>query len=250
MREIRRTLSDKNEIDIRAQVPPLKRKSLAGVNHDEIINGRAQLKAKIADTEKRAFGVESELIALKSRALDPGDYYSRIHGLESRAAELRARHKAYFVALGAIETASDNLREEISPRLGEYATSLMEIMTEKKYNAFDVSDGLKVTFTAPDGESRSVDFLSGGTRDLAYIAVRLALIDMLYKEKPPICFDESFAHQDNNRARAMMRAVASLAEEGNQSLIFTCRGREGTLAGELSEGARIFKLSVSDSDIA
>ena len=37
-----------------------------------------------------------------------------------------------FVAiLKAIESASDNLRDEISPRLGEYSTKLMEIMTAK-----------------------------------------------------------------------------------------------------------------------
>ena len=38
VKEIRRTLSDKSEIEVRAQVSPLKRKVLAGVNHDEIIN--------------------------------------------------------------------------------------------------------------------------------------------------------------------------------------------------------------------
>ena len=84
---------------------------------------------------------------------------------------------------------------------------------------------------------KSIDFLSGGTRDMAYIAVRAALIDMLYGEKPPICFDESFAHQDNIRARAMMKAINQLADEGCQSFIFTCRGREAALAEEVVSGA-------------
>lgn len=250
VREIRRTLSDKNEIDIRAQVPPLKRKSLAGVNHDEIITGIAALKTKIADADRRAFAVESELIALKSRAGDLGEYHSRIYSLESRIAELKNRHKAYFMALRAIESASENLREEISPRLGEFSARLMGIMTDCKYSDFDVSDGLKVTFTARDGEKKSVDFLSGGTRDLAYIAVRMALIDMLYTEKPPICFDESFAHQDNLRARSMMKALSHLSDDGYQSFVFTCRGREGALAGELVKNVGVFKLSLTEGDIA
>ena len=121
---------------------------------------------------------------------------------------------------------------------------MMEIMTDKKYSAFEVSEGLDVSFESPDGQERSVDYLSGGTRDLAYIAVRAALIDMLYKEKPPVCFDESFAHQDNVRARAMMRAIGKLADEGCQSFVFTCRAREGALAAEMVSGAGIFKLSV------
>ena len=119
----------------------------------------------------------------------------------------------------------------------------MGIMTDKKYTSFDVSDGLTVTFGDENGNQKSVDFLSGGTRDMAYIAVRAALIDMLYSEKPPICFDESFAHQDNVRARAMMKAIGYLATEGCQSFIFTCRGREASLATELVHGAGVYRLA-------
>ena len=71
----------------------------------------------------------------------------------------------------------------------------------------------------------------------------MALIDMLYTEKPPICYDESFAHQDNVRAKSMMEAVKHLANEGYQSIIFTCRQRESSLAKDKDEGARLIKLS-------
>ena len=249
VREIRRTLSDKNEIDIRAQVSPLKRKALSRINHDEIITGIAAYKARIVEQDKLAYAVESELMLLKSRSSDPSELYSKIEALDARIRELKEKHKAYFVAEKAIESASDNLRAGISPRLGEYSTELMGIMTDKKYTSFDISSGLKVTYLSEEGEQKSVDFLSGGTRDLAYIAVRMALIDMLYTEKPPICFDESFAHQDNVRARSMMKAVGSLAERGYQSFIFTCRARETALADELVRGAEIFKLSAGGGTV-
>ena len=242
VREIRRNLSDKSEIDVRAQVSPLKRKVLSGVNHDEIITGIANAKATIAEEDRLAFDVENELMLLKGRAGDPGEYYARIEAISSKREDLQKKHKAYYIALQAIKGASDNLRAEISPRLGEYATGLMEVMTDKKYTSFSIDDGLKVTFTDESGEKKSIDFLSGGTRDMAYVALRAALIDMLYTEKPPICFDESFAHQDNVRAKAMMRALSRLADEGCQSFVFTCRAREGVLANELIKGASIFKL--------
>ena len=248
VREIRRNLADKSEIDVRAQVSPLMRKALMGFNHDEIINGIADAKARVAEEDKLAFDVENELMLLKSRAGDPSEYYSRIEAIADRREDMQEKHKAYFIALRAINNATDNLRAEISPRLGEYATGLMEIMTDKKYTSFDVSDGLEVTFKDESGELKSVDFLSGGTKDMAYIAVRAALIDMLYGEKPPICFDESFAHQDNVRARAMMKAIKKLADEGCQSFIFTCRGREGVIAKEVMKDSEIFKLSVVEGD--
>jgi uncharacterized protein YhaN len=71
---------------------------------------------------------------------------------------------------------------------------------------------------------------------------------MLYNEKPPIIFDESFAHQDNIRAKSMMKGIAGLTNEGCQSFIFTCRGREGALAKEVLRGSEIFKLSVVEGN--
>ena len=159
------------------------------------------------------------------------------------------QYDACVLALKAIESASDNLRREVSPRLGEFSAELMGVMSDKKYTDLDVSDGLKVAFSTASGEKKSVDFLSGGTRDLTYISLRMALIDMLYTEKPPILMDESFAHQDNARARAMMKAVKALSASGQQSFIFTCREREAGLAKEISRSAEIFKLSAIEDEI-
>lgn len=244
VKEIRRSLSDKSEIEIRGKVPPLKRKVISEIDHDAILTSIEEANAVIREQERLSFNVESELADLKLRARDPGELYSKIQVLDSKIAELGAKHKAYFVALKAIESASDNLRAEISPRLSEVSTKLLSVMTDKKYTTLDVNDGLKVNFSSADGKEKSVDYLSGGTRDLAYVAVRMALIDMLYTEKPPICFDETFANQDNARANALMRAVKELGEEGYQSYIFTCRQREAVIASELQPRTAIFKLSV------
>ena len=248
VKEIRRTLSDKSEIDIRAGVSPLKRKALAEINHDEIINGLAECRTTITEQDALAFRVESELDLLKNRAVDPTEVHSKMRRLTDRIDELNMRYKAYALAYGTIENASSSLRESISPRLGAFVTELMEQMTDRKYTDVDVSEGLTVSFTDATGEARSVDFLSDGTQDMVYMAVRMALIDMLYTEKPPILLDETFAHQDNQRSRAMMKAIAALADEGYQSFIFTCRGREATLARELDAGAGVYKLSVGGTD--
>lgn len=250
VRELRNSLAGMSEIDIRAQVSPLKRKILIDIDHESILEGIEECKVKIASQTALLEEAESELFTLKTRATDPGELYSKIQANDARIEELKKQHKAYYVALKAIESASDNLRDEISPRLGEYSTKLMEIMTNRKYTSFDVSDGLKVTFKNSLGENKSVDFLSGGTRDLAYIAVRMALIDMLYSEKPPVCFDESFAHQDNVRAKAMMTAINELSKDGHQSFVFTCRAREATLAKELTNKTEVFKLSRSEEALA
>ena len=248
VKDIRRTLEDKSEIDVRAQVSPLRRKALTGINYDEVMSGITNAKAVVAEEERLALDVENELMALKARSGDPGEYYARISAIAERRRELQDKHKAFYIALDAIKNASDNLRAEISPRLGDYATKMMSVMTDKKYSEFDVSNGLKMMFTNSLGEKKSVDFLSGGTKDMTYISMRCALIDMLYKEKPPVVFDESFAHQDNVRAASMMKGIKSLVDDGYQSFIFTCRQREAQLAKETVKKTGVFKLSVVDDE--
>ena len=245
VREARKQLAGKSEVNIRAQVSPLKRKVLSEIDHEGILEGIKICRDRIGELLIEAELVENELSALKLRATDPAALYSKMQANDALISELRQEYEAHKLAFDSIMTASENLREEISPRLGEFSTELMSLMTDKKYTSLDVSDGLKVSFTAPDGEKKSVDFLSGGTRDLTYIAVRMALIDMLYTEKPPIAFDESFAHQDNVRAASMMKAIAALAKEGHQAFVFTCRQREALLARELDKKTEVFRLSSS-----
>lgn len=249
VRETRRSLAGKSEVSIRAQVSPLKRKVLSEIDHEGILLGIEQCREKAEAYSEKVKALEEELAELKLHATDHAVIYSKMQANDRKIAELREQYEAYSIALDAINSASAELRREISPRLGEYSTELMEIMTDRKYTGIDVSDGLKVTFLAPTGEQKPVDFLSGGTRDLTYIAVRMALIDMLYGEKPPICFDESFAHQDNVRARSMMRAVKHLADEGCQSFIFTCRAREAGLAREAAKKTAVFRLSAAEDAI-
>ena len=250
VRELRAALADKSEIDIRAQVSPLKRKVLAEIDHESILSGIEDYKQRIAEQDVLVAAQENELALLKLRATDPGELYAKMQENDSRTEALILEHAACELAKETIEKASDNLRLEISPRLGAYTAALMGVMTDRKYTDVDVSDGLMVSFVDGEGVSRSVDFLSGGTRALTYVSLRMALIDMLYSELPPVCFDESFAHQDNKRAALMMRAITALSSEGMQSLIFTCREREAALARECLAGAAVFKLTLGDDDIA
>ncbi len=247
---LRMSLERYEEIEVRAQVLPLKRKTLETLTQEEIQAGIEECRENVKTYKKIAEQLEAELFALKAYATDPGVLYSKMQENDARLAELTLQHKAYYLASVAIKDASKKLRAEISPRLGEYTADLMSIMTDKKYEYFGVTEDLAVSFRSSDGDERSVDFLSGGTLDLTYIAVRMALIDMLYKkDKPPICFDESFAHQDNVRARSMMKAVKHLSELGYQSFIFTCRAREAALATELSDKVEVFRLSRSDDAV-
>ena len=81
-----------------------------------------------------------------------------------------------------------------------------------------------------------VEYLSAGTSDIAYISLRVALIDVLYKKAiPPFIFDESFMRMDNDRMTRSLKLLCEFGEHGTQSLLFTCHGREEKLMKTIGE---------------
>ena len=96
-----------------------------------------------------------------------------------------------------------------------------------------MDSALALTYMA-DGGAHSVEYMSRGTKEAAYFTLRLALINLLYKEeKPPLIFDESFAYADDRRTARMLRLLSALAGEGVQSVVLSCHSREGDLAAAL-----------------
>ena len=80
------------------------------------------------------------------------------------------------------------------------------------------------------------DYLSRGTSDLTYLALRTALSETIFrKESPMLVMDETFAHIDRER----LKAALSLLKD-RQCLVFTCRDDEVRAADAL--GFRVTEL--------
>ena len=73
--------------------------------------------------------------------------------------------------------------------------------------------------------TRSALYLSQGTVDQLYLAVRLAVCDLCLPQRPPIVLDDALADFDDGRAAQGLALLRELAEE-QQVLLFTCHGRE------------------------
>ena len=146
----------------------------------------------------------------------------------------REQYDACVLAYEAIAGAGERMRRDVSPRLGSFTGRMMDCLTDGRYADVGVSHELEIAVRAEDA-TRSLDYLSAGTQDLTYLSLRMALIDLLYRsEKPPVCFDESFAHQDDGRAARMIEVLFLLCGEGQQNFVFTCHDREYRLASALS----------------
>ena len=78
-----------------------------------------------------------------------------------------------------------------------------------------------------DGYTVKSDWLSGGTRDAAYLALRLSLFMRIYEGSlPPLILDESLCQLDDSRAKRMLALLFGFAQRGVQIFLLTSHKRE------------------------
>ena len=182
---------------------------------------------------------------LRTRTEDPAILQAEIEDLSTSIAAKREQYEACRLAHEAISGAGERLREQVSPRLSDFACAMMAEMTEGRYERVGIDRDLGVSMGTQDG-TFDLDYMSTGTQDLTYLSLRMALIDLLYREeKPPVCFDESFAFQDDERTERILRALYERSAVGQQNLIFTCHKRESEAAMRVAPDAAVIRLARS-----
>ncbi|MBE6665635.1 MAG: hypothetical protein E7603_05385 [Ruminococcaceae bacterium] len=181
----------------------------------------------------RMHQIEVELSALRAVSTDPTAIAEEIAVLNGEIDTLMRKWSAYMLAIETLNTASGKLREGISPKLAKNAGKLFGAMTNGKYDTIGVDTDFGLSFS--DGTMmHEASFLSAGTGDLAYICLRMALIELLYKRSvPPFLFDESFSRMDDGRMEKVLTLISKYAQKDYQSILFTCHSREKNIMQKL-----------------
>ena len=128
----------------------------------------------------------------------------------------------------ALEQANTTLQNRFSPALGARAAEIFAALTAGKYDKVLLSSDLSLSAEAAgDPMSRSIQQLSQGAADQLYLAVRLAICDMVLpaEKHVPLILDDALVTFDDDRLLAALDYL--LAESRNrQILLFTCHDRE------------------------
>lgn len=186
--------------------------------------------------------LEKDLAVLNATVEPAYELSSRLMQLDSEIADLTRRHDALVLAHDALEQAALDLRGSVAPRLAASASGLIESMTGGKYNSLGVGNAMQLMFDR-DSQSHGVEYMSAGTRDVAYLSLRFALIDLLYDGKnPPLIFDESFSRLDDGRYRGVLNVVSRMSMRGLQTLLFTSQTRDADIARECDAGVNVITL--------
>lgn len=175
--------------------------------------------------EIRIHELEKKLASLYPIAENPARIAEKVALAKDFIKEYRKKHAAYMLAYEKITEAGESMRLNVAPKLAEYTSRLMSEITDGKYESIGVAGDLKLSYFA-DGQTRDIGHMSAGTKDAAYISLRMALINVLFKnEDPCVIFDETFSSFDDTRLKSVLKLVSG-SHPGYQSLILTCGGRE------------------------
>ena len=174
--------------------------------------------------------LETELAVISATRESPGEIADELARVTADIERLTKKHAALVMAYDGIVAAETDLRESVSPRLAATAGEVIATITGGKYDRLGVGHELELAYDA-QSRSHGIEFMSAGTRDVAYLSLRFALIELLFDGKtPPLIFDESFSRLDDKRYGALLCVIGQMTSRGVQTLLFTSQHRDADLA--------------------
>lgn len=126
--------------------------------------------------------------------------------------------------MAIIRDLSEEIHSDFGPALNAEVSKMIWELTGGKYERVVVDNELNLRV---DTGERFVDCdqLSTGTREQLYLALRLAMVKLLFPKKDvPVIFDDSFVFYDDRR---LARTLSWIGSQGfAQVILFTCQHRE------------------------
>ena len=156
---------------------------------------------------------------------EPEQLQRRLGQTRQRLSELELTQQAIDCALDALETARMELQRRFAPRIAQRAGYFLSRLTGGVYDRIQIGDDLAVQ--AARGEEttlRSPQWRSEGTGDQIYLALRLAVWEVLAPECP-IVLDDALIRFDQERMERALELLKELSEK-RQILLFSCQERE------------------------
>lgn len=128
---------------------------------------------------------------------------------------------ANLLAAKWIGRSLDLASNERFPKMLKAAKEYLALLTGGRYVDLDL--GKKLTVIRKDGKKRDVKYLSRGTAEQLYFALKLAFVEQIKDEiNLPILIDDSFVNFDDNRIKYIEELLRRISEN-NQVLIFTAQ---------------------------
>lgn len=183
-----------------------------------------QLQAARTEAER----LNHQIAALNGRLSAMGDplvLSSSLGTMTELRDELNDEYDAISLAIDTLRQADEELQTLFAPELGRLAASYMSAVTGGRYTDVLINRDLSAkTRTADDALARDSEYLSAGTLDIMYLAVRLAVCELALPEGKncPLILDDALVNLDETRLSQAMELLGEIAKT-RQVILFSCR---------------------------
>lgn len=190
-------------------------------------NQAAQLSRRLTEARAKCSRISAQMAEHSGRLAAMGDPLvlgSEISRMEAEYAEISAEYDAIALAIDTMRKADEDIQSRFSPALGKLAAEYMQFVTDGKYDGVMLDRDFSATVHEAGGNvPRNAEYLSAGTLDLMYLAVRLAVCSLALPESAncPLIIDDALVNFDADRRRQAMALFEKIAQE-RQVILFAC----------------------------
>lgn len=159
---------------------------------------------------------------------DAGELEAALAQKRERLAVLQDEYDAIALAMETLDHANTALQNRFSPELGKRAAEYFSVLTGGRYEAVALDRAFRALATeSGDSVAHDAALLSRGASDQLYLAVRLAICDMVLPEEKrvPLVLDDALINFDDERCKAALELLVKAAET-RQIILLTCQHRE------------------------
>lgn len=153
---------------------------------------------------------------------------SRLTEVKREHDRLERKYEALCLALDELAEADEEMQSVFAPQLSREAAEIFSCLTGGRYTDLALDRELAAMVTGK-GEiiPHGGEYLSRGTSDQMYLALRLALCKLVLggDEPCPLILDDALINFDDERMGYALDYLKELAEE-RQIILFTCHSRE------------------------
>lgn len=169
----------------------------------------------------------------------------RLSELQSKLEQLSERYAVLALSSLLIEKTKSVFEEEKQPEVLQLSSGYLQQMTNGAYIRI-VAPGDNPLLLAETPDKRLVEstFLSRGTQEQLYLAMRFALCAAAAPEHPlPLLLDDLFVHFDEGRLKDTLPVLEDLART-RQVVLFTCHSHVAQTITAGIPSAQVLKLPI------
>lgn len=214
---------------------------------EEIRQAQADaLHAQTPDADGSAVRLQQQIAQVQGQLAALGgaeDAPQRIARKQEQLHRLQGEYDSLALALDVLRSANTTLQNRFSPELGRRAAEIFADMTGSPWSHILLDREFRLSAEAgSDPTRRSVQLLSSGTADQLYLAVRLAICEMVLpaEQNAPLILDDALLTFDDERLHKTLDYLVRLGEQ-RQILLFSCQSREADYLASRS-GVHILNL--------